>query len=86
MLKIKVPATSANLGPGYDSFGLALNLFNEYEFEIKKEVEKLSINIIDNKEKQQLKKIIDDNNFETMHSQEATLEEIFIKVTGRRLE
>ncbi len=42
--------------------------------------------IIDNKEKQQLKKIIDDNNFETMHSQEATLEEIFIKVTGRRLE
>jgi len=51
MLKIKVPATSANLGPGYDSFGLALNLFNEYEFEIKKEVEKLSINIIDNKEK-----------------------------------
>ncbi len=32
MFKIKVPATSANLGPGYDTFGLALNLFNEYIF------------------------------------------------------
>lgn len=41
--------------------------------------------IIDEDEKQQLKEIIDNNNFETMHSQEATLEEIFIKVTGRRL-
>jgi len=28
-LIIKVPATSANLGPGFDSLGLALNLHNE---------------------------------------------------------
>ncbi len=42
--------------------------------------------IVDEVEKQKLKEIIDNNNFETMHSQEATLEEIFIKVTGRRLE
>lgn len=42
--------------------------------------------IVDEVEKQQLKEIIDNNDFETMHSQEATLEEIFIKVTGRRLE
>jgi homoserine kinase len=27
--KIKVPATSANLGPGFDALGLALNLWNE---------------------------------------------------------
>ncbi len=28
-LRIKVPASSANLGPGYDSFGLALGLYDE---------------------------------------------------------
>jgi homoserine kinase len=28
MLCAKIPATSANLGPGFDSLGLALNLFN----------------------------------------------------------
>ncbi len=27
MIKVKVPATSANLGPGFDTFGLALDLF-----------------------------------------------------------
>ena len=29
MVKIKVPATTANLGPGFDTLGLALNLFQE---------------------------------------------------------
>lgn len=29
--RVVVPATSANLGPGYDSFGLALGLYNEFE-------------------------------------------------------
>ncbi|HEX3026299.1 MAG TPA: homoserine kinase [Clostridia bacterium] len=28
MLKIQVPATSANIGPGFDSLGLALRLYN----------------------------------------------------------
>ena len=28
---VRVPATSANLGPGYDAFGLALDLCNEFE-------------------------------------------------------
>ncbi|MDR3644715.1 MAG: homoserine kinase, partial [Clostridia bacterium] len=28
MIKIKVPATSANLGPGFDSLGIALRLYN----------------------------------------------------------
>lgn len=28
MIKIRVPATSANLGPGFDCLGMALNLFN----------------------------------------------------------
>lgn len=33
MIRIKVPATSANLGPGFDTFGLALNLFNTFYVE-----------------------------------------------------
>ncbi len=28
-----VPATSANLGPGYDVFGMALQLYNTVEFQ-----------------------------------------------------
>lgn len=32
MIKIKIPATSANLGPGFDTLGLALNLYNTFEF------------------------------------------------------
>ena len=30
---LRVPATSANLGPGFDSFGCALTLYNTYTFE-----------------------------------------------------
>ncbi len=33
-ITIKVPATSANLGPGFDALGLALDLWNESTFEI----------------------------------------------------
>jgi homoserine kinase len=33
MIKIRVPATSANLGPGFDCLGLALNIWNEVDFE-----------------------------------------------------
>lgn len=29
-VKVKVPATTANLGPGFDTFGLALSLYNEF--------------------------------------------------------
>ncbi|MBW6409187.1 homoserine kinase [Clostridium weizhouense] len=32
MIKVRVPATSANMGPGFDSLGIALNLYNEFEF------------------------------------------------------
>src|SRR4051812_13706397 len=32
-VRIRVPATSANLGPGFDVLGVALNLFNELSFE-----------------------------------------------------
>lgn len=33
MIKIRVPATSANLGPGFDCMGLALDIWNEITFE-----------------------------------------------------
>lgn len=33
MVKVTVPATSANIGPGFDTLGIALNLYNVYEFE-----------------------------------------------------
>ena len=29
---VRAPATTANLGPGFDAFGLALDLWNEVEF------------------------------------------------------
>lgn len=32
MYRIKVPATSANLGPGFDSLGLAVELYNTFVF------------------------------------------------------
>lgn len=32
MMKVRVPATSANLGPGFDAFGVALHLFNDFIF------------------------------------------------------
>ena len=31
-IKVRTPATTANLGPGFDSFGLALDLWNEVMF------------------------------------------------------
>lgn len=33
MIKIRVPATTANLGPGFDTLGLALSLYNTFSFE-----------------------------------------------------
>ncbi|PKM86197.1 MAG: homoserine kinase, partial [Firmicutes bacterium HGW-Firmicutes-12] len=32
MIKVKVPATSANLGPGFDYVGMALELYNDFYF------------------------------------------------------
>ena len=33
MIKVRVPATSANLGPGFDCLGLALDIWNEITFD-----------------------------------------------------
>lgn len=35
MIKVKVPATSANMGPGFDALGVAVNLYNEFAVEVK---------------------------------------------------
>lgn len=44
MFKIKVSATTANLGPGFDCLGLALNLYNEFYFEKRDKYEFGNIN------------------------------------------
>ena len=31
---VRVPASSANLGPGFDSFGIAWQLYNEISFQL----------------------------------------------------
>ncbi|MGE5627181.1 MAG: homoserine kinase [Solirubrobacterales bacterium] len=36
MIKVRIPATTANMGPGFDAMGMALNLYNDIEFEEKK--------------------------------------------------
>ncbi|AOZ71990.1 homoserine kinase [Boudabousia tangfeifanii] len=39
MLRIKVPATSANLGPGFDTLGLALACYNTFDVALSNELE-----------------------------------------------
>ena len=38
MVKVRVPASSANLGPGFDCFGIAWQCYNEMKFEKSDEV------------------------------------------------
>ena len=33
MIRVRVPATSANLGPGFDTLGLALSLYLQVDIE-----------------------------------------------------
>jgi len=35
MVKVRVPATSANVGPGFDCLGIAYNIYNELSFDLK---------------------------------------------------
>lgn len=48
-------------------------------------VKKEYLSMVEEKDRKRLNWLIDEGNIETMHSQEATLEEIFIKITGRGL-
>jgi len=47
MFKVRVPATSANIGPCFDTAGLALTMYNETEVFDKKDLEKNPRPIID---------------------------------------
>ena len=40
MIKVRVPATSANMGPGFDTMGVAFNMYNHFYIQ---EAEELSI-------------------------------------------
>jgi len=33
-VRVRVPASTANLGPGFDALGMALGLYNEVEVEL----------------------------------------------------
>ena len=41
---VRTYATSANLGPGFDAFGICFNLYNEYSFEVSNKYEILEVN------------------------------------------
>ncbi len=45
IIKVRVPATSANLGSGFDCAGIALDLYNEVYFSVEKE-SKLPLNAL----------------------------------------
>lgn len=57
----------------------------EVEYVEGEEVIKNSFSMVLPEEKEQLQEIIETKDIQTMHTKEATLEEIFIKVTGRGL-
>ncbi len=44
-VRVKVPASSANLGPGYDVLGIALKLYNEVELSIGQTQNSLAVEI-----------------------------------------
>lgn len=49
------------------------------------EVKKETLKLIDNNDKKRMYELVNNYTIQTMHSKEATLEEIFIQVTGRGL-
>ncbi len=52
MLRIRIPATSANLGPGFDSLGIALKIYNDFYF--KKIDRGIKVRVIDKNTGQEL--------------------------------
>lgn len=57
----------------------------EVEYGINGSVQKETFSTVDAEDKARLQAVIANNNIQSMHTKEATLEEIFIKVTGRGL-
>jgi len=44
---VRVPASSANLGPGFDTFGLALSVYNEYDVRVTARSGPVSVELVD---------------------------------------
>lgn len=59
--------------------------FVELEYLREKELKKESLSFVARDDIERLKEIMDNYEIQTMHTKEASLEEIFIKVTGREL-
>ena len=57
----------------------------QVEYKHNGETRSETLSLVDDGEKERLRQIISQYEIETMHTKEATLEEIFIKVTGREL-
>lgn len=57
----------------------------EVDYKTEKGLQSQVLSLVDETDRNQLKNILDEHDVETMHTREATLEEIFIKVTGREL-
>ena len=49
MVRVKVPATTANLGPGFDCMGIALDLYNYIDLEETDGGLKIHVEGVDNK-------------------------------------
>ncbi|MFA6914453.1 MAG: homoserine kinase, partial [Endomicrobiia bacterium] len=45
-IRIRVPATTANLGPGFDIFGAALSIYNELEVSLSSDPKKSKFTIV----------------------------------------
>ena len=72
MVRVKVPATTANLGPGFDCMGIALDLYNYIELEetdggLKIHVEGVDNKVIETDEKnlifKAVRKVFEKNNY-----------------------
>lgn len=60
MFELKVPATSANLGPGYDTLGIALSLFNSFKIKRRKDA-KIIVKVVDKRKDEIIKIPAEDN-------------------------
>ena len=47
MITVKIPATSANVGAGFDSLGLAVTLYNQIHLELAEKTEIISLDHVE---------------------------------------
>jgi homoserine kinase len=50
-VKVRVPATTVNLGPGFDVFGAALSVYNDFKAKYAENAEKTSFTLEGNGKK-----------------------------------